>query len=113
MHATMPSLSRSRAILALAVVFCSPGHHAAADTWEETGGKVFDVAILRTGGLIRTCVGGVFLIGAYPLSLIGEAIELAVLDDPPAFGKGRSRDSFEFLVSEPFEDTFQRSLGDF
>jgi len=63
------------------------------------------VLILRTGG--------VMLIGAYPLSLIGESIELATLDDPPPFGKGRSADAVEFLVSEPFDYTFQRELGDF
>jgi hypothetical protein len=64
---------------------------------DRVGGYVFDVALLRTTGLVQTVIGAVILVPAYLLSL----------------GSGQSGTIVERCVAEPARYTFERKLGDF
>ena len=62
-----------------------------------------DVFPLRFGGLLRTIVGGVFMV---PVSLFS-AMTYPLERNPRVF-----RENAEFYVFEPFDYTFRRPLGE-
>jgi hypothetical protein len=90
-------------LFALAISFAVPGAVSAEPTSvpesgvDRVGGYVYDVAILRTTGVLKTAIGAAFLIPAYPISLASE----------------QNASIVERLVTEPAKDTFTRPIGDF
>ena len=107
-----PGTARIAAVLAAALLVL-PAASASAATADEVTEKVFDVAILRTGGVLKILFGSAILVGAYPVALIGEVMSQAIYDDAPPVGDGGSRDAVQYLVVEPWEYTFDRPLGEF
>jgi hypothetical protein len=65
-----------------------------ADRW---GGTAYDLGLLRTTGLLKTVIGAVLWVPAYPL----------------AIGSDQRESVSERLVVEPARDTFTRPLGEF
>jgi len=72
---------------------------AVAPAWADRTGEVaLEVGLLRPLGFIRLVVGVPFFGVSVPFLLIGGQ------------GLGESRDLF---IMSPYEDTFERDLGDF
>ena len=72
---------------------------AAASSGPGIGSKIFDCAVLRPFGLVRTILGGVFFVPA------------AVLSAPS--GADNIQAAWEHFVLTPVDDTFKRPLGEF
>ncbi len=82
------------AIAALAL-FASPAA-AERNSADRMGGQYFDAFILRPLNFARLLIGAPVMI-LYPLTL----------------GSSQSSDMLERLITEPWEATFQKDLGDF
>ena len=63
---------------------------------DRTGSYAFDLLVLRPAGVLKTAIGGVLLIPAYPLSI----------------ASGSRDEIVSRLVADPAQDTFTRPLGD-
>lgn len=92
------SPKRIAAIVAtgICVVAGSAQAEPANDT-DRVGGYVYDIGVLRTTGLLKTVIGSVLWVPAYPMAIASE----------------QGRVVTERLVTEPARDTFKRPLGEF
>lgn len=87
----------------VATTVIAPAPAFAAETRAgEIGMKIFDVAVLRPGGFLRTVIGGAFMVPA-------SFFNLAAL---PFQGTSVYTEMAEVLVLEPARYTFRRPLGE-
>ena len=90
MHRIRKSAALAGSLFAL-LILASPAQAA-----NSVADKTFDALLLRPFGFVRLVVGAAYLLPAYPLSL----------------ASGQSDEVLERLVTEPFEVTFRKPLGD-
>lgn len=83
------------ALAVLAMLVLASATATAVEPRPSVGDKIYDVTVLRPFGLVRTVLGVPFLVVAYPFSLAADSDEVV-----------------DRTVKDPFEDTFQRKLGD-
>jgi hypothetical protein len=88
---------------------------AAASSGPSVGSKIFDCAVLRPFGLVKTIAGGAFFVPA-------AALASGVLFVPPtmlfdhryrAHVVEGTKTAWEHFVAQPAENTFTRPLGEF
>jgi hypothetical protein len=71
---------------------------AATSSGPSVGSKIFDCAVLRPFGFVRTIVGGALFVPAVVLAAPG--------------GADNIQTAWEHFVAAPVEDTFKRPLGE-
>jgi hypothetical protein len=70
---------------------------SASSVAEEYAAYAFDLLFLRTTGVVKTAIGALILIPAYPISL----------------ASGESDEVLDRCIHDPVKETFTRRLGDF
>jgi hypothetical protein len=85
-------------VLLAAAPAWSAGEYAYREEAKPTGGEMmWDTFAMRPFGMLATAVGAVVYVVSYPFAYLG----------------GNTEESKEALVTDPYEWTFERPLGQF